>query len=234
MKIHVAGLDLGQAQDFTALAVVESRPTAYVQDVTTQEPEYHLPMDSRVEVIGPPYSHEVRYLEREPLGTKYTAVVAKTAGLLAKLPGSLLVVDWTGVGRGVVDMFEQAGLQPYAVNITSGMAVTGGGRFWGVPKRDLVASLQVAFQAERLKIAKALPLADVFVKELLDFKVKITAAANDTYGAWREGQHDDLVLAVALAVWLAEQALGAAAQAQQAEIAAEAFDDDVRVHISPF
>ena len=30
-------------------------------------------------------------------------------------------------------------------------------------------------------------------------------AAHDIYGAWREGQHDDLVLATALAVWFGER-----------------------------
>jgi hypothetical protein len=36
--------------------------------------------------------------------------------------------------------------------------------------------------------------------------VKITAAANETFAAWREGAHDDLVLAVALACWHADRA----------------------------
>ena len=31
-------------------------------------------------------------------------------------------------------------------------------------------------------------------------KIKVTAAAVDTYGAWREGQHDDLVRALAMPV----------------------------------
>ena len=66
--------------------------------------------------------------------------------------------------------------------------------------------MQVLLQAERLKIAAALPEAAVLTQELLNFQVKITMAANDTYGAWREGQHDDLVLAVAMATWYAEHA----------------------------
>ncbi len=45
----------------------------------------------------------------------------------------------------------------------------------------------------------------MLVRELENFRVKITAAANETFGAWREGQHDDLVIAVALACWLAER-----------------------------
>ena len=40
------------------------------------------------------------------------------------------------------------------------------------------------------------------LKELLKFKVKIDpVTAHDSYGAGREGQHDDLVLATALAAW---------------------------------
>jgi hypothetical protein len=41
----------------------------------------------------------------------------------------------------------------------------------------------------------------VLTGELETFQVKITAAANDVYGTWREGTHDDMVLATALAAW---------------------------------
>ena len=41
--------------------------------------------------------------------------------------------------------------------------------------------------------------------------MKITAAANETFEARHEGRHDDLVLAVALAVWAGERFLGGAA-----------------------
>jgi hypothetical protein len=34
--------------------------------------------------------------------------------------------------------------------------------------------------------------------------VKITPTANEAFGAWREGAHDDLVLAVAIAAWEGE------------------------------
>jgi hypothetical protein len=48
-----------------------------------------------------------------------------------------------------------------------------------------------------LKVARDSPEAETLVNEPLNFYVKITTAANDVYGAWREGTHDDLVLAVA-------------------------------------
>ena len=50
-------------------------------------------------------------------------------------------------------------------------------------------------------------LAEVLTKELLTFKVKITTAGNETFEAWRERDHDDLVLALAVALWYAERDL---------------------------
>jgi len=55
-----------------------------------------------------------------------------------------------------------------------------------------------------IKIAKGLRYVDTLVQELGNFKVKITKHGNDAYEAWREGQHDDLVLSVALACWYGE------------------------------
>ena len=49
---------------------------------------------------------------------------------------------------------------------------------------------------------------DVLVKELLNFRVKINiSTAHDSYEAWREGDHDDLVLSVALSCWAGERFL---------------------------
>ena len=45
-----------------------------------------------------------------------------------------------------------------------------------------------------------LPLAKVFRRELLDFRVSYTAIGNATFGE-REGAHDETILAVALAVY---------------------------------
>jgi hypothetical protein len=69
--------------------------------------------------------------------------------------------------------------------------------------------LQTVLQTQRLRIARALPEAELLLKELQNFRVRVTAAANETFGEWREGQHDDLVLATALAAWAGERALSA-------------------------
>ena len=105
----------------------------------------------------------------------------------------------------MVDLFRQGGMSPTGVTITGGNTPTHEGANWLVPKRDLVSTMQVLLQSRRLMVAEELPEAPLLVKELLDFQVKITMAAHDIYGAWREGQHDDLVLATALAVWFGER-----------------------------
>jgi hypothetical protein len=190
---YIAGLDLGQAADFTALAVLERR---YAPD--PREPARDLA------------HYDLRQLRRWPLGTPYTTVARDARELFAVPPlaGSTLAVDRTGVGAPVVEMLRQAQIngQLVPIHITGGQHARRDeeSRGWTVPKVELVSALQVAFQARRLRIARGLREAGTLVRELQDFRVRITAAAHETFGA-REGQHDDLVLAVAMAVWLSER-----------------------------
>ena len=180
----VAGLDLGQAADYTAIAILEV-------------------------VDGNPAAYHCRHLQRYPLGTPYPEIVGNVRTLLddPTLRGRCLVVaDATGVGAPVVDLLFAVGVPCVAVNIHGGDTVIGGGNRWKVPKRDLVGILQVLLQTERLKFAADLPEAPTLINELLSYRVKISPlTAHDSYNA-REGAHDDLVLAVALAAWYPEKA----------------------------
>ncbi len=47
--------------------------------------------------------------------------------------------------------------------------------------------------------------AQTLVNELLNFKVSISNVRHDSYSAWRENIHDDLVLSVTIAVWYVEK-----------------------------
>ena len=53
-------------------------------------------------------------------------------------------------------------------------------------------------------------IAELFIKELQAFRVKISISGHDSYEAHREGDHDDLVLAVAIGAWVAERERGPA------------------------
>jgi hypothetical protein len=207
--ITLIGLDLGQQNDYTAISVVEATPTIYEQAVAGRDTEFNLPALSEQLYESTPVSYAVRHLERM-LGAPYPEVVRRIIALTHALDNApLLVVDHTGCGRPVVDMIREQGLDPVAVTITGGDAVSHDGPDFRVPKRDLVGALVVALQNNRLKIARSLPDAEILTAELLNFKVKINVkTAHDSYEAWREGQHDDLVLSVGLAVWTADYIYG--------------------------
>jgi trans-aconitate methyltransferase len=60
----------------------------------------------------------------------------------------------------------------------------------------------------RLQVTPALPEAAMLVRELAAFQVKVRVTTKEEeLATWREGTHDDLVLAVAVAAWLGEHAL---------------------------
>ena len=185
MTDFFVGLDLGQANDYTALSVLEKIREPGIRDAI-----YH-----------------VRHLERVR-NVPYPQIVSKVSDMIRTPPlagNAALVVDATGVGAPVVDLFRQAGLNPVGVLIHGGDKATHEGTSWRVPKRNLAATLQVLFQSGRLKISSKLPLASTMQSELMNFKVKIDPrTAHDSYSAWREADHDDLVLSVALAAWWAE------------------------------
>jgi hypothetical protein len=202
MPYHV-GLDLGQSSDYTALAVIHD---TFVQQEDEERQK----------------SLQLVHLERFPLRTSYIDIVDLVIGLLrdnALHPWEanggrmaqthpVLVVDQTGVGAPVTDLLYKRGLQRFVgVTITGGNQVTTEGtRRYRVPKRDLVSALEVPFHSGELQVAEGLELWPTLKKELLSFKRKIDLrTAHDSYEHWRESDHDDLVLACALATWYARR-----------------------------
>jgi hypothetical protein len=69
-----------------------------------------------------------------------------------------------------------------------------------VPKKDLMMGLQLGLEDGTLRIARRMRDVGALVRELVD--VKVTGSRIGAEGA---GQHDDLVIAVALAVWKGRQ-----------------------------
>jgi len=194
---YVLGLDLGKSQDYSALAVLE-RTWKPDGDVQGGEPRAER---SR-------FHYSIRYLKRWLLGTSYTNLVLELGNLVRRAPlaNSMLAVDQTGVGAAVVDMLRQARVQAHLhpILITAGHAITRDNGIWHVPKKELVGILQVLLQCRRLRVAP-LPERELLVRELLAFRVKISQTGNETFESLRERDHDDLVLAVALAAWLGER-----------------------------
>ncbi len=222
----ILGVDLGQAQDYTAITILErtSVDTGRTKEIRRQVStvtggnyadswtRYRRPASTVITKITENH-YQAQYLERLTIGTPYPAQVARIKALHDRLKADTgtvpaLVADATGVGRPVIDMLRAVGLSPVAITVTGGDAVNRDGRDYRVPKRDLVSTVSVLLQAERLKIARALPEASTLTSELTAFKVSISLSGHASFGndvgPWRENPHDDLVLAVALACWLGE------------------------------
>ena len=180
----VLGADIGQSHDYTALIILERAGT-----------ELH-----------------ARHIERLPLGLSYPDQVTRIAALVAspQLARNVTVtVDATGVGKPIVDLLRAAlrplGTPVVGVIISGGATATRVGSRWSVPKRDLIAAAQVALQTKRLKISSALPAAQTLVDELTAYRVTIGDNGHDSFGNSREAANDDLVLAIALATYVADR-----------------------------
>ena len=196
---YVIGVDLGQARDPSAICVIE-------QTLTTD-----LSLRDGVTFAHPQIERlALRHLERPELGTPYPDLVRRIVELSnSEILGGICTVvpDATGVGRPVIDMLREADLNAplVPVVIVPGERHSEKDGYHHVPKRDLVSALAIALQKREIEIAHNLPLSKLLLAEMVNFKMKITAAGNDTFEAWRSGQHDDLVLAVALACWQARR-----------------------------
>ena len=111
-----------------------------------------------------------------------------------------------GVGAPAVDLLREARRrQPVAVTITAGERATQARDGWHVPKRDLVTGLQVMYERDELLMSGELREVERLIQELTAMQVRLSGSGHESYAVWREGAHDDLVLAVALPVWKAKQ-----------------------------
>ncbi len=192
-RTFAVGVDVGQAHDPTAICVASRIVTVPLNPVFKDLNPYKHPR------------YEVAHLERLRLGMPYPAQVDYLEGIMARQPLSAprarLLVDYTGVGRPVLDLFGQRAALRHAqgVVITGGRETSATRTGWSVPKGELVSKLQALLHAGDLRIAAGLQDATVLARELQDFRVRFTDHGNATFSA-REGAHDDLVLALALAV----------------------------------
>jgi hypothetical protein len=207
------GVDLGQRRDHTAIVAVER--VGPVSAVSSRTPEIHVRFAERVP-LGTPYPRVVERVREVVQGLGSAARASSMWGMAAKCT---VVVDATGVGAPVVDLMRGAGLgsmrpgmpampcEVVAVTISGGERErslrSNGGRAWSVPKRDLIGGVQTLLERGELKIAAKLREREALRRELLDVETRENASGRMRIGADGAGEHDDLVIALALACWRA-------------------------------
>jgi len=182
---YLFGLDVGQAQDPTALAIVE-------HEARSRHPVYN-----------------VRELYRYPLGTPYPVICDEISARLRSAPlarNSLVAIDATGVGAPIVDLIKNQRdiYDIYSITITGGTAVSGTSYQLTVPKRDLITKTAILFQQHRIRIAASLPDTQQLLDELHSYRIKTSDTGHHTYAPAHSSDHDDLLLALSLALWIGE------------------------------
>ena len=176
------GLSIGQATESTAMVAVQ-------------------------EVGRTPTCYHLRHVDRFGLGTPYPNICERVGELAASdaLSVPRVVADVTGVGRPVIKMLEGEGLSPHGVWVTGGDSVSADGREHRVPKRELASTVQTLLQSGRLRFAEQLPRRSGLVEELREFRAEVDISAGEEgFEHWREKDTDDIVLALACALWFAE------------------------------
>jgi hypothetical protein len=219
-SFYFVGVDLGQVNDYTAIAVVERREEAG---------EFDWVRRAHRKVV----SRWFRYLERVPLGTTYPDVVRRIVRLTTSpqlFERCCLTVDATGVGRSVLDLLREMRPQCSIVPVvfTSGEQETYAKGVYGVPKKDLVGEVVVMLQTGELSICEDLPNAKLLVEEMMNIRARIRATGYTEYGAQGPGKHDDMVMALALSCWALRRASAGELTGDEAYVIDLNWDDKVR------
>lgn len=185
----VIGVDVGQKRDPTALCVAQPEDRS---------------INGRAET-----HFLIRHLERLPLGTAYPAVADRVAALVATVRKRSegtprLYVDATGVGQPLIDLLDARamGVAVIATTFTHGdQRAQVDPRTVRLGKAYLVSRLQALLRSSRVHLPRTAE-AEALARELLDYEIRVDENANDRYGAFKVGTHDDLVTALGLAVQL--------------------------------
>jgi hypothetical protein len=208
---YFVGVELGQLSQVTAISVVESqvwkikRTEAVRRDSWVDYgPVYEAP-DGTETRVHPPVNFALRHAERLGVGTPYADTVTKVEAICRKLQNPTIVLDATGVGKAVIDLFTPLQFSKITVLLTTGDQVTSEFSRYKVPKRDAISTTQVLLESGRLKFAKRIPHAKLLARELVNFRLNVTKPSSNDIPDWREGPEDDLVFSLAIAVWQAER-----------------------------
>jgi hypothetical protein len=140
-----------------------------------------------------------------PLNLDYTQQADCVLRLTQRYPlrgDADFVLDQTGLGGPIKDIFKRAGLKPIGITLTAGFEV-GGTRFdRKIPKLLLISRLQSLLHTNDFMISDRLPEAQALIEELRDFEYSYTDSGYTRFNA-AAGKHDDLLISVALGAWVA-------------------------------
>ena len=184
--------DLGQANDFTAVAVIKDEALPIVDD-------------SKV-IVGP-RQRSIVYADRFR-GVSYVDVCDHLIRLRNAPPfggKSELVIDGTSIGRVVSDMLFDQSVPHMAIQMTGGQEWRRSGRYVNASKTLMIENLAVLFAAGELTFAHDLPLRSEIEEDLGSFTTQTTAAGNQIITQSRNASgHGDLGIGLIVAAFASQ------------------------------
>lgn len=211
MSQYVVSIDIAKRRDFTAIQIYRDTPELIRGDKAAHAPDrqFHYQdlvyqfkgQDMRYQDLA---MHVVRLLSDKKVNNNND-----------------LIVDGTGVGVAVVDIFRERGLNPIPIVATSGGTarpvyadignIFGTGEQlkgmqtvseWHVPKVEMVQAGQVAMEQRLVRIAPNVNHLDDFREQLQGFKGRFNEKTNYTrYDAEDDDVHDDFITCYLMAMW---------------------------------
>jgi len=214
---YYVGLDLGKAQDYTAWAAMEHRTLSWHRkcEEYVLYPEDYL--DSLINYENSKDELGLIGLSQVPLGTSWGDIAKELDGLIArclqveKRAEVQIWVDASGLGDPVIDGFlapiikghedEARRCVMYPVRIVPGEAAYDFDSKT-VSKVHLIDNAMVMREKQDFVIAAGLkgrPVMELFEKQIQDFRRFEGKRAGTIRYEALEGEHDDIVIAFALA-----------------------------------
>lgn len=194
-NMFIISVDPAQVKDWTAIAVVdmdyEAERKRFEYDLIAlarkQRLEYNLIVDWVVATYNNPKFHYHNFIEDkngEP---------------------PILIIDAGGVGIAIRDMLAAKGLRVNAAITTTGAeSYTREGRKFNVGKARLIGTFIGAYDNGKVHINPDLPMWPQLEREMLGFRAELSAQGRAKFEA-KSGEHDDLLFALAQAVWYGEE-----------------------------
>lgn len=182
----IISLDPAQLRDWSALAVVDMR-------YRPEEKRFGYDLVAMARKQGLPYDQIVDWVAR----------ICRKPEFNTDQPPDL-VIDSTGVGVAVRDMILTKGLRLKAVTITSGESFSQQGSAFHVGKARLIGTFLGAFDGGKVNVNPNMPIWPQLEKEMLSYRAEISAQGRAKFEA-EEGEHDDMIFALAQAVWYGEE-----------------------------
>ncbi len=183
---YIAGLDVAQQSDWTALAILE-----------LVEGEMRLVALDRWQMLYPDTLEELGHIFSDKVFARRTILATDATG-----PGLALYEDMVR-DDALLTTIGKDRITP--VVITGGQNEERDGRFVRVPKHKLIVTLQSAIRRRQIRVPRKLPLYNILEDELEGYELKLREGSKQVTFSNnpRDGgpEHDDTILALALAWW---------------------------------